>query len=196
MNLYERFYMYLFGFGSLVNIKSAQNSFKNRELKKEDLIPVKIRGYKRVWNSIESICFEKEIVNGIFLNIQKDENSYIFGVMIKISEEEFEVLKLREKNYSCVTIKKESVINQKLDDDLIAFMTTKEDKIAKIGQENCIIPSRYIEIVKEGVKNFSKEFQDNFEDIFSNFPFEIKEGIYTFSDPIQNQAAKNSKRLS
>ena len=196
MNLYERFYMYLFGFGSLVNIKSAQNSFKNRELKKEDLIPVKIRGYKRVWNSIESICFEKEIVNGIFLNIQKDENSYIFGVMIKISEEEFEVLKLREKNYSCITIKKESVINQKLDDDLIAFMTTKEDKIAKIGQENCFIPSRYIEIVKEGVKNFSKEFQDNFEDIFSNFPFEIKEGIYTFSDPIQNQAAKNSKRLS
>lgn len=195
MNLYERFYMYLFGFGSLVNIKSAQNSFKNRELKKEDLIPVKIRGYKRVWNSIESIRFEKEIVNGIFLNIQKDENSYIFGVMIKISEEEFEVLKLREKNYSCVTIKKESVINQKLDDDLIAFMTTKEDKIAKIGQENCFIPSRYIEIVKEGVKNFSKEFQDNFEDIFSNFPFEIKEGIYTFSDPIQNQAAKNSKRL-
>ena len=195
MNLYERFYMYLFGFGSLVNIKSAQNSFKNRELKKEDLIPVKIRGYKRVWNSIESICFEKEIVNGIFLNIQKDENSYIFGVMIKISEEEFEVLKLREKNYSCVTIKKESVINQKLDDDLIAFMTTKEDKIAKIGQENCFIPSRYIEIVKEGVKNFSKEFQDNFEDIFSNFPFEIKDGIYTFSDPIQNQVAKNSEKL-
>lgn len=195
MNLYERFYMYLFGFGSLVNIKSAQNSFKNRELKKEDLIPVKIRGYKRVWNSIESICFEKEIVNGIFLNIQKDENSYIFGVMIKISEEEFEVLKLREKNYSCVTIKKESVINQKLDDDLIAFMTTKEDKIAKNGDKNCFIPSRYIQIVKDGVKNFSKEFQDNFEDIFSNFPFEIKEGIYTFSDPIQNQAAKNSKRL-
>ena len=196
MNLYERFYMYLFGFGSLVNIKSAQNSFKNRELKKEDLIPVKIRGYKRVWNSIESICFEKEIVNGIFLNIQKDENSYIFGVMIKISEEEFEVLKLREKNYSCITIKKEDIFNQNLDEDLIAFMTTKDDKIAKIGQENCFIPSRYIQIVKEGVKNFSKEFQDNFEDIFSNFPFEIKEGIYTFSDPIQNQAAKNSKRLS
>ena len=195
MNLYEMFYMYLFGFGSLVNIKSAQNSFKNRELKKEDLIPVKIRGYKRVWNSIESICFEKEIVNGIFLNIQKDENSYIFGVMIKISEEEFEVLKLREKNYSCVTIKKEDTFNQNLDKDLIAFMTTRDDKIAKIGQENCFIPSRYIEIVKEGVKNFSKEFQDNFEDIFSNFPFEIKEGIYTFSDPIQNQAAKNSKRL-
>lgn len=55
--------------------------------------------------------------------------------------------------------KKESVINQKLDDDLIAFMTTKEDKIAKIGQENCFIPSRYIEIVKEGVKISQKSFK-------------------------------------
>ncbi|MFA7087005.1 MAG: hypothetical protein WC145_10110 [Aliarcobacter sp.] len=187
--------MYLFGFGSLVNIKSAQNSFKNRELKKEDLIPVKIKGYKRVWNSIESICFEDKLVNGIFLNIQKDENSSIFGVMIKISEEEFEVLKLREKNYSCITIKKEYVLNRKLDDDLIAFMTTRNDKIAKNGDKNCFIPSRYIQIVKDGVKNFSKEFQDNFENTFTNFPFEIKDGIYTFSDPIQNQAAKNSEKL-
>ena len=112
MNLYERFYMYLFGFGSLVNIKSAQNSYKNRELKKEDLIPVKIRGYKRVWNSIESIYFEKEIVNGIFLNIQKDENSYIFGVMIKISEEEFEVLKLRGANIDRKIVEFEIKANQ------------------------------------------------------------------------------------
>ena len=185
--------MYLFGFGSLVNIKSAQNSFKNRELKKEDLIPVKIRGYKRVWNSIESVFFEKEIVNGVFLNIQKEENSEIFGVMIKISEEEFEILKLREKNYSCITIKKEDVLNQNLDDDLIAFMTTKDDKIAKIGQENCFIPARYIDVVKDGIKDFSKDFQDNFENIFSNFPFEVKDGIYTFSDPIQNKAARNNK---
>ena len=81
-------------------------------------------------------------------------------------------MKLREKNYSCVTIKKEDIFNQNLDEDLIAFMTTKDDKIAKIGQENCFIPSRYIEIVKEGVKNFSKEFQDNFEDIFINSDFE------------------------
>ena len=186
--------MYLFGFGSLINLASAQNSFK-RVLTQNDLIPVKIKGYERVWNALESIQFEEEKVNGVFLNIQKNENSILDGVVIEISQEELEILKLREKNYSCITIKKEDIFNQNLDEDLIAFMTTKDDKIAKIGQENCFIPSRYIEIVKEGVENFSKEFQDNFEDIFSNFPFEIKEGIYTFSDPIQNQAAKNSKRL-
>ncbi|WP_198304443.1 hypothetical protein [Arcobacter vandammei] len=182
--------MYLFGFGSLVNIKSAQNSFKKRELKRDDLISVEIKGYKRVWNSIESIKFDDLEVNGIFLNIQKDENSTIFGVIIKISEDEFEVLKQREKNYSCIKIKKEDVLNLDLDDDLVAFMTTNEEKIAKIGDTNSFIPSRYIDIVKEGVENFPKEFQSNFENILKDFPFPIKTGIYNFSDPIQNQASK------
>ena len=52
---------------------------------------------KRVWNAIESIQFENEVVNGIFLNIKENENSVLNGVMIKISEEELEILKLREK---------------------------------------------------------------------------------------------------
>lgn len=66
-----------------------------------------------------------------FLNIQKNENSILYGVVIKITEEELEVLKLREKNYSCIIIKKESILTKNIDDDLIAFMTTKEDKLAK-----------------------------------------------------------------
>lgn len=97
--------MYLFGFGSLINLSSAQKSFK-RVLTQNDLISVKIKGYERVWNAIESIKFEDGIVNGVFLNIQKNENSILYGVVIKITEEELEVLKLREKNYSCIIIKK------------------------------------------------------------------------------------------
>ena len=64
--------MYLFGFGSLINLSSAQKSFK-RVLSQKDLLPVKIKGYERVWNAIESIQFEgdEEAVNGVFLNIKK-----------------------------------------------------------------------------------------------------------------------------
>ncbi|MBL3519935.1 gamma-glutamylcyclotransferase [Arcobacter lanthieri] len=185
--------MYLFGFGSLVNIKSAQNSFKKRELKKEDLIPIEIRGYKRVWNALESIEFDNVEVNGVFLNIQKDKNSTIFGVVIKITKEEFEVLKQREKNYSCITIKKEDILNLELEEDLVAFMTTNEDKIANIGDINTFIPKRYIDIVKEGIKDFSKDFQLNFDDILNNFPFKLKDGIYSFCDALQNQASKQEK---
>ena len=49
--------MYLFGFGSLININSAQKSFQ-RVLKQEDLIPVQIKGFQRVWNALESIKFD------------------------------------------------------------------------------------------------------------------------------------------
>jgi hypothetical protein len=69
--------MYLFGFGSLININSAQKSFK-RVLKQEDLIPVKIKGFERVWNALESIKFDEELVNGVFLNLEKNEKSNLY----------------------------------------------------------------------------------------------------------------------
>lgn len=187
--------MYLFGFGSLINLSSAQKSFK-RVLSQNDLLPVKIKGYERVWNAIESIQFEEEneSINGVFLNIKKNENSTLYGVMIEISDEELEILKLREKNYSCITIKKEDVLSFEAKDDLIAFMTTREDKLAKIGDKNCFIPFKYTQIVKEALNNYDEDFKKDFEKIFENYPFILKNGNYTFTDPIQNKAAREGTK--
>ncbi len=185
--------MYLFGFGSLINLTSAQKSFK-RVLTQNDLIPVKIKGYERVWNALESIQFEEEKVNGVFLNIQKNENSILDGVVIEISEEELEILKLREKNYSCITIKSSDVVNKKFDSDLIAFMTINKEKLAKTGDINTYIPSKYIQVVKEALENYDEDFIKGFEKSFENYPFSLKEGFYTFSDPIQNSAAREGKK--
>ncbi|RXJ84689.1 gamma-glutamylcyclotransferase [Arcobacter cloacae] len=185
--------MYLFGFGSLINLASAQKSFK-RVLTQNDLISVKIKGYERVWNAIESIEFEDGIVNGVFLNIQKNENSILYGVVIKITEEELEILKLREKNYSCITIKKESILTKNINDDLIAFMTTKEDKLAKKDDKNSFIPLKYTQIVKNALENYDEEFKQNFKHIFENYPFALKAGDYTFTDPIQNKAAREGTK--
>ena len=181
--------MYLFGFGSLININSAQKSFK-RVLKQEDLIPIQIKGFKRVWNALESIKFDEELVNGVFLNLEKDENSTLFGVVIKITAQELEVLKLREKNYSCITISSTDVLNRGFDSDLIAFMTTNNKKIAKINDKNCFIPSKYIDIVNEALNNYDASFVNDFKKCLENLPFPLKEGNYTFSDPIQNSAAR------
>ncbi len=181
--------MYLFGFGSLINLISAQKSFK-RVLTQNDLIPVKIKGYERVWNALESIQFGEEKVNGVFLNIQKKEDSILNGVVIEISKEELEILKLREKNYSCITIKSSDVLDKSFDDDLIAFMTTNDKKLAKIGDTNSFIPAKYIEVVKEGLKNYDDNFIKEFEKTFENYPFTLKDGSYVFTDPIQNKVAR------
>jgi hypothetical protein len=181
--------MYLFGFGSLININSAQKSFQ-RILKQEDLIPVQIKGFQRVWNALESIKFEEELVNGVFLNIEKNPKNTLYGIVIKITAEELEVLKLREKNYSCITIGSNDVLNRDFDSDLIAFMTTNNEKIAKKDDKNCFIPSKYIDIVNEGLENYDESFVNDFKKCLENLPFSLKEGNYTFSDPIQNNAAR------
>ena len=181
--------MYLFGFGSLINLISAQKSFK-RVLTQNDLIPVKIKGYERVWNALESIQFGEEKVNGVFLNIQKKEDSILNGVVIEISKEELEILKLREKNYSCITIKSSDVLDESFDDNLIAFMTINDEKLAKIGDTNSFIPAKYIEVVKEGLKNYDDNFIKEFEKTFENYPFTLKDGSYVFTDPIQNKVAR------
>ena len=184
--------MYLFGFGSLINIKSAQKSFE-RVLKQEDLLPIEIKGYERVWNAIESIKFDDVPTNGVFLNIKKNPNEVIYGVIIEITAEELEVLKLREKNYTCITISAENILNKEFENDLIAFMTTNEKKIAKKDDKNCFIPLKYIDILEEGLKNYDKNFVANFEKCLENMPFDLKEGIYIFSDLTQHNAATKGK---
>jgi len=181
--------MYLFGYGSLINLNSAQKSFK-RVLSYDDLIPVNVKGYEKVWNSIEHIEFDGIDVNGVFLNLKIDENAVTNGVVVKITDEEFELLKLREKNYSCITIKKEQVTNIKLDEDLVAFMTTNEEKIAKAGDETCFIPAKYIDILTNSFEFYEAEFVNEYKKCLVDFPFDLKEGTYKFSDPIQNKFAK------
>jgi len=181
--------MYLFGYGSLINLISAQKSFK-REISYTDLIPVYVNGYEKVWNSIEHIQFDEQDVNGVFLNLKKDDSATTNGVVVKITDEEFEILKLREKNYSCISIKKEQVTNVKLDEDLVAFMTTNTQKIAKAGDETCFIPTKYVDILTSSFEFYNDEFVNDYKKCLIDLPFTLKEGTYKFSDPIQNKFAK------
>ncbi len=182
--------MCIFGFGSLVNINSAQKSFK-RKLENSDFIPVYVKGFKKVWNSIEHVIFdgEEKITDAIFLNLQKDEKESTIGVLLKITEEEFEFLKLREKNYSCIEI--DSVEDFKTDEKIFTFMTTNPDKVANISSQKAFIPKKYIKLLEDGLEPYSKEFKNEFIKSYSNFSFPVKDGSYIFSNPIQNKFAKD-----
>lgn len=183
--------MYLFGYGSLINIKSAQKSFQ-RTLKQEDLIPVNIKGYEKVWNAIEFIKFDdNKEVNGVFLNLKKNIKTQTNGVLIKITNEELELLKLREKNYSCITIEASCAKDMTLDEDIITFMTVKKERIAKENNENCFIATKYIDILSSSFHVYSQDFVKEYKKCLNTFPFSLKEGNYTFSDLIQQQIARD-----
>ncbi|WP_172200055.1 gamma-glutamylcyclotransferase [Campylobacter sp. RM16188] len=183
--------MYIFGFGSLINLKSAQKSF-TRILTQDNLIPIKIKGYRRVWNAVSHINFDKEQVKGVFLNIKEDANSEIWGVAIEVKNDEFEELKLREKNYSQICINKEQILDENFNAELTAFITTNEEFIAHKGDKNSFIPIKYINIIKDAIDNYGDEFKQNFAEILKDFPFELKDGEYTFADSLQNKAAKGN----
>lgn len=184
--------MYIFGYGSLININSAQKSFK-RKLQHEDFITVVLSGFKKVWNSIEYIEFENEskVYEGIFLNLQKKPDTSTNGVVLKITEDEFEFLKKREKNYSCIKLDVDDIEGLDTTEEIYTFATTKEDKIAKEDNTSCVIPKRYIGLLEEGVLPYDKEFKEEFINSYSDYPFDIKDGVYKFSDPIQNKFAKD-----
>lgn len=184
--------MYIFGYGSLININSAQKSFK-RKLQTKDFLPVVLYGYEKVWNSIEYIEFEneKKVYEGIFLNLQKNPKANTNGIVIKITEEEFQFLKQREKNYSCLTLDVADIFGLETDEKIYTFITTKEDKIANKSNTKCVIPKRYIDLLEEGISFYDDKFKKEFISSYSNYPFKIKDGIYKFSDPIQNKFAKD-----
>lgn len=182
--------MYLFGYGSLINITSAQKSFK-RKLKQEDLIPVSIKGYKKTWNAIEYIQFDDNIkINGVFLNLEKNDFNKTNGVLIKITDEELKTLKIREKNYACITIKANDVQGYFLDEDVIAFMTIKENRIATNITKNCFIASKYIDILTSSFNVYSDDFVLEYKKCLSTFPFPLKTGSYSFADPLQHKIAR------
>lgn len=183
--------MYIFGFGSLVNINSAQKSFK-RKLQESDFIEVCLKGYKKCWNSIEYIKFENEenITNGIFLNLCKDETSQTIGIVLKIDEEEFENLKLREKNYSCIELVNSSIEGIDTKEKIYTFITTNPEKLANKEDENSYICRRYIKLLEDAVNVYSKDFQEKFKKSYENYTYPIKDGDYIFVDPIQNKFAR------
>jgi cation transport regulator ChaC len=184
------FKMYLFGYGSLINLSSAQKSFKRR-LTQDDLIPVTVKNYKKIWNSIESIKFDEEHVNGVFLNLEKDINAKTNGVIIKITEEELVLLKLREKNYTCITINASDAINITINEDIIAFMTTNDDKLAKHGDKDTYIPSKYIGILTNSFATYEINFVDEYKKCLDVLPFPLREGAYLFTDSMQQKIARD-----
>lgn len=183
--------MYIFGYGSLININSAQKSFK-RVLKHDDFIVINLKGFKKVWNAIEYINFEGENIttNGIFLNLKKTLSGSTNGVLLEVTAEEFEFLKLREKNYSCIEINPKSIEGFVTEEKIYTFMTTNKEKIALEKQELCFIPKNYISLLEDGLSPYNEDFQKEFILSYSTFPFEIKEGGYIFCDPVQNKLAK------
>ncbi len=192
--------IFVFGYGSLINPKSV-NKTLSREIVISDLIPCSLDGYIRTWDvkdDILSVQLNKQ-VHGVFLNLQKAHGKNVTGVIFEVTEQEFEKMKIREKNYDYVDISGhihllEKAGQKKSPADVVYTFIAKPAFIASAADTNTFIMKNYINIIEEGLLNYDEEFQEKFRLSMGIMSFPILEGAYTFLDPEQRKALEKNKK--
>lgn len=184
--------MYIFGYGSIINLDSAMKTLK-REIPKNEFQIVTLKDYKRQWSSIEKIKFENENeeMDGVFLNLKKQKGEITNGVIIKINEKELNEFKKRERNYDCIQLSSSNFENLKINEPIYAFMTTKKSHLATEQTNKTFIPQNYINILQNSLEGKDQEFVNLFNKSLKDYPFKIKKGKYVFTDPIQSKAVND-----
>jgi cation transport regulator ChaC len=187
--------MYIFGYGSLVDIDQLKIYLdKTEDFSKHEIYICKLNGYKRIWNvamdnskNLENYKFYKEKINEelirpsyfvTFLNIQKDVNYNILGILFYVNKTMLEKLILRERNYDLIEISKDIDIN--LDDKVFAFIAKKtaiERFNNGLHNNKSIISKEYFDFVKNSYlklennkklwsEYFCKEYNENFVETY------------------------------
>lgn len=184
--------MYIFAYGSLINLKSANKSVE-RNLKQSDLLPVTLLGYRRTWDLIEtvySIDLDRNI-SAVFLNLTKSPGMYVNGVLIPVNQSEFELIAKREKNYEMVNISKyisscDSSLGEKLQSNKIFTVIAKNEFQINNSQNKVYFLDEYNKLVMDGVNSFGEFFREEYKQTTDISDLEIVKGKYTFIDQLQN----------
>lgn len=181
--------LYVFGYGSLLNINSV-NSTLNRKLTPDDIQAVTLNGYERLWRVKDIVWFEsiQQQKYGLFLDINKKENSHVNGVLIEVTKDELENLKLREKNYNLVSIK--DSIREVPSLEVFTFIS-KEEHRYKPTDKGVYIPDQYEKMVLNGCSNISSEFKKEYLLTTINCDLIRLSGNYCFINNKQEEYSNN-----
>lgn len=212
--------MYIFGYGSLVDIEQlAKYLGKNNKFKKNELYICKLKGYKRIWNVsmdntqeipnykyyIEEIENERPNYFVTFLNIEIDPSSEIVGVLFFVDKMMLEKLKIRERNYALIEITNNIDID--IPDKSFIFIA-KNSGIRRykegLKQKSAVIPKEYYDFVENSYKKleknklkwkifFQKEYNENFLETYNLSTYKNKNLIV--KDLIRINTDKDSKGI-
>jgi hypothetical protein len=169
---------YLFGYGSLVDPRSFSKSIERREWFMEDFPLASLKGYKRVWNvamdnekHISGYKRYKNIVGEeypncyvTFLNIKKSEKDLVIGTMVQVTDDELDLLKDRERNYSVLNVT-ESIMDSPSEAEVFTFIGTPEaeDRFkSRTSEKPAVISEGYFEMVENSYRSRGKAAYANY----------------------------------
>jgi hypothetical protein len=163
---------------------SAQNAL-NRNLKQEEMIPVELAGFFRVWRAKEILFFDslKAQKMGIFLDLKKQKDTWVNGILIDVTPQELEQMKLREKNYDCIDVTTH-LRNAAGVGQIFTFVCKPECQL-KPEETDVAIPQGYLDLIKEGCDAIGHSFYLRYLQTTEDIHLPIQEGKYLFIDPVQ-----------
>lgn len=171
------------GYGSLLAPKGWNVSLK-RNINWNDLEYVKFDGYKRTWTAFTKVKINNKEIEGCFLDISEDKNSICNGFALEVTNEEFEIINTREKDYELKDITK----NIENPEDGFTYYTSYRIKKTPENKDNAFVLENYINIVVSCLNDMTKE-QNNIYQKTTRIPeYPIISGDYRFIDESINKA--------
>ncbi|MCP5220255.1 MAG: hypothetical protein H6944_01010 [Zoogloeaceae bacterium] len=171
--------IYVFGFGSLVDPASFSRTIGRAQWVIEDFPLATLKGYKRVWDvamdNRVSLPGYKHYVREdapdsplaayvCFLDVVREPSKEVVGALAAVNAEEFERLKLRERNYAAVDVTAD-MAHPPLDGRVFTFMGLDEAKAryaAGCAAGTLLINTRYQATVECAFRARGKAALENY----------------------------------
>jgi len=148
-------YIKIFGYGSLINIKSLKETVPDAK----SFFPALLENYIRIFETKATTRFTEQNIPVCVLNLKKNLNTAVNGICFKVTEEYFNDLLKREGAYELKNITVKSFATQK-DFSAFVFIDKSNKKQDFLFDEPAQID--YLRTCLNGAKDFGDDFYKMF----------------------------------
>jgi cation transport regulator ChaC len=145
----------IFGYGSLININSVENTLSNTTW----LTPAILKNHTRIFDTKSTHRFTKKHSSICVLDIKEKEGSIVNGVYFEILETDLPILMERENAYEMKPVNIET-LSWKNSFPAMVFVDTQNIKQEFLFESEH--QTDYLKICLEGARNFWKKYYDMF----------------------------------
>lgn len=174
---------YLFGYGSLMNARSAGRALR-RELAPGELVPAYLRGFRRTWSLKENVYAEAlgREVTAVFLDLDPSVGTLSNGVLVEVSDEAFARLRQREKNYDPIDVTEQ--VAPSPDTRVYTFVAKPAFRVSP-GESGLFVMDRYVAMIDEACSDLGPGFMREYAASTEPISHPRLDGAYLFVDPQQ-----------
>ena len=171
--------LYVFGYGSLMLEESIHKTLQRAE-PKYPLFDATLKGYTRGWDIVIDIFSDtlQRPIKALFLNVRKESERSVAGMIFSVTFEELNRLKEREVNYDCIEVTPHISSSILGSSDVVVTFVGQSEYLRDQCSEVCYVMQRYLNVLEKIAPLYPHQYQYMKES--ASFEAEVLEGTYSF----------------